>query len=296
MLLPSAFSCEPFGAHQLPKTQRPKLPSFAPFEVSSSPRPGPAGLFASCRALHSILGGPVQPVQQAQPSCLNTTTIRPARQTNPFDQRKRLQSPPRLVAQPRGMNKRRREEFEEDLNTTTPTSGSGDSSDSERESVPTERNAYQTPKRQRRQPVNIPAGLAASDFDSLNTPNITYRAPRQRRRTTTNPDSQILTLSIPSPSQPHTLQPAPSIPTQTSQDSQPEDLSCWSPEDDRRLIEAVLSKLNLSSRDWNDCARQLGKDRDSLGRRWKMLVGEGNVGLRRGSGRMERTGLDVESW
>ncbi|KAI9807340.1 MAG: hypothetical protein M1833_000083 [Piccolia ochrophora] len=54
----------------------------------------------------------------------------------------------------------------------------------------------------------------------------------------------------------------------------------WSPEDDRVLVELVLEKLKLSRGDWVDCARTLGKDRGSVGRRWKSLVGEGSVGLR----------------
>jgi len=70
----------------------------------------------------------------------------------------------------------------------------------------------------------------------------------------------------------------------------------WSENDDRLLVETVLSKLNLSSSEWNDCAVRLGKDKDSLGRRWKLLLGEGNVGLRRGSRRQERVDLDIPSW
>ncbi|EEH23279.2 hypothetical protein PABG_05490 [Paracoccidioides brasiliensis Pb03] len=58
--------------------------------------------------------------------------------------------------------------------------------------------------------------------------------------------------------------------------------SDWTSEDDRKLVELVLEKLKLSKRDWSECARRMGKDNDSVGRRWKALVGEGNVGLRRG--------------
>jgi hypothetical protein len=68
----------------------------------------------------------------------------------------------------------------------------------------------------------------------------------------------------------------------------------WTSDDDRRLVELVLEKLKLSKRDWNECARKMGKDNDSVGRRWKALVGEGNVGLRRGK-RMVRARID-ESW
>jgi len=69
----------------------------------------------------------------------------------------------------------------------------------------------------------------------------------------------------------------------------------WDEDNDRILVEAVLEKLKLSKRDWNDCARRLGKDRDTLGRRWSLLVGEGSVGLRRGR-KISRTDLDISSW
>ena len=40
--------------------------------------------------------------------------------------------------------------------------------------------------------------------------------------------------------------------------------------------------------DWDECARRLGKGKDSIGERWKLLVGDGEVGLRRGSGGQRR--------
>ncbi|KAK8126162.1 uncharacterized protein PG998_001921 [Apiospora kogelbergensis] len=54
----------------------------------------------------------------------------------------------------------------------------------------------------------------------------------------------------------------------------------WSTEDDRILVELVLEKLKLSKSDWQDCARSLGKDRSSIGRRWKSLMVNGDVGLK----------------
>ncbi|PGH01974.1 hypothetical protein GX51_04906 [Blastomyces parvus] len=62
----------------------------------------------------------------------------------------------------------------------------------------------------------------------------------------------------------------------------------WTTADDNRLVSLVLQKLKLSRRDWTECARRMGKehDHDSVGRRWRALVGEGNVGLRRGRGRI----------
>jgi hypothetical protein len=62
----------------------------------------------------------------------------------------------------------------------------------------------------------------------------------------------------------------------------------WSSVEDRLLVELVLEKLKLSKSDWQDCARSLGKDRGSVGRRWKSLVGSGEVGLKSSRGRRER--------
>lgn len=50
----------------------------------------------------------------------------------------------------------------------------------------------------------------------------------------------------------------------------------------------ILHKLRLRQSDWDDCARKLGKGKDSIGERWKMLVGDGEVGLRRGKGGRKR--------
>ncbi|OAR00395.1 hypothetical protein LLEC1_06873 [Akanthomyces lecanii] len=57
--------------------------------------------------------------------------------------------------------------------------------------------------------------------------------------------------------------------------------SDWTAEDDRMLVELVLEKLKLSKADWQDCARTLGKDRHALSRRWKSLILDDEVGLKR---------------
>lgn len=59
----------------------------------------------------------------------------------------------------------------------------------------------------------------------------------------------------------------------------------WSTEEDRMLVELVLEKLKLSKSDWQDCARSLGKDRGTVGRRWKSLMGAGEVGIKNRKGR-----------
>jgi hypothetical protein len=58
------------------------------------------------------------------------------------------------------------------------------------------------------------------------------------------------------------------------------DGEAWTAEDDRILVELVLDKLKLSKSEWQDCARSLGKDRHSVGRRWKTLMAHGDVGVK----------------
>lgn len=66
----------------------------------------------------------------------------------------------------------------------------------------------------------------------------------------------------------------------------------WTAEEDEQLVDMVLEKFKLTKRDWEECARRIGKDDASVGRRWQALLGEGNVGLRRGSGQFVRGRLD----
>lgn len=59
----------------------------------------------------------------------------------------------------------------------------------------------------------------------------------------------------------------------------------WTAEDDRVLVELVLEKLKLTKSEWQDCARNLGKDRHALSRRWKSLILNGDVGIKNRSKR-----------
>lgn len=121
----------------------------------------------------------------------------------------------------------------------------------------------------------MPMGLSAEDFDALETPV----------------EEEALEIDIP------IISPNDIVSDQDSAYGSSPSLEepGWTIEDDQVLVETVLEKLRLSKRDWNDCARKIGKDKDSLGRRWSLLVSEGNVGLRRG-GRMSRPNLDIASW
>lgn len=99
-----------------------------------------------------------------------------------------------------------------------------------------------TPKRQRLAPPVLPLGLERGDFHSL----------------ISQTSDEVL----------------------ESVEGREKDGDFWSTEEDRLLVELVLEKLKLTKSDWQDCARSLGKDRGSVGRRWKSLMGGGEVGLK----------------
>ncbi|KAL4884131.1 hypothetical protein BJY04DRAFT_182915 [Aspergillus karnatakaensis] len=269
MLLPSALPCD---------LRRPSR--FTPMRLFSTPPPSDDdsglpgnGLLGTCRALQSLLNGsPAPPTRRSKPARLQSPlTFRP---TPPSPASSRKQSTPKpsqpLTPRPsRGPNKRRRNTYEEDimdLDTTTyqPESHSNPS----------------TPKRRRHLPYELPLGLSQTDFYSLHSPPVTQSPPSPARRGQPsqlpfNPDAPLPSIEVsePTPSQP-----------------QPSDPLAWSSDDDQRLVELVLAKFQLSQQDWDDCARRMGKDHASVGQRWNALLGEGNVGLRRGK-RMVRRGI-----
>ncbi|KAF7548569.1 hypothetical protein G7046_g8620 [Stylonectria norvegica] len=108
--------------------------------------------------------------------------------------------------------------------------------------------APSTPKRARIAPANLPLGLERTDFHDV---HILQGGP-----TTTDAEKPGTDVELEA------------------------DGAAWSAEDDRILVELVLDKLKLSKEEWQDCARCLGRDRTSVGRRWKSLVVNDAVGLR----------------
>lgn len=109
-----------------------------------------------------------------------------------------------------------------------------------------------TPKRMRCAPEVLPLGLERSDFHDLELHAIEHSQSQEVAR------------------------------KGDSQDAEPEQPpSEWSTAEDRLLVELVLEKLKLTKSDWQDCARSLGRDKGSVGRRWKSLMGSGEVGLKR---------------
>ncbi len=145
---------------------------------------------------------------------------------------------------PRGVNKRTRALDDE---MSRETAGAGDESEDEH----CVREGPSTPKRMRLAPETLPRGLERADFHKL-----------QLQAVEQNQSGELLE-------------------DVEGRDAAQEGHGEWSTEEDRLLVELVLEKLKLTKSDWQDCARSLGKDRGSVGRRWKSLMGGGEVGLKR---------------
>lgn len=166
-------------------------------------------------------------------------------------------------APPRGANKRRRaldddmgrdDDIDSDLDIDT------EDNEAEQSDVPEEATFRpQTPKRARIAPEFMPLGLERSDFHALHAAGLPDSSASQGTDVELEADGEI-----------------------------------WSTEEDRILVELVLEKLKLTKTDWQDCARSLGKDRHSLGRRWKSLMAHGDIGLK--NTRSSRRGKIHGTW
>ncbi|KAF7906454.1 hypothetical protein EAF00_000733 [Botryotinia globosa] len=274
MLLPSAFACgdssqilsQPSRNHNLLFASPPLSPTLSP-----SPTPTISNLFQSCRALQSMLTTPTQlpspPTLHAEiPSSPPTRTSHPrlrlripspAKRVVPeTGDRKRISKrTPREVS--RGINKRRRDTDDDLIHERM-------DDVSEQEHGDSTLLAPRTPKRRRRiAPEVLPLGLERSDFHTLRL--------AEMENTVTDDGAFVFSAGGDSQSRNREAQ---------GNEEEEEDGENWSREEDRMLVELVLEKLKLSKSDWQDCARSLGKDRGNLGRRWKTLMGAGEVGLK----------------
>ncbi|EEH36885.2 hypothetical protein PAAG_07303 [Paracoccidioides lutzii Pb01] len=185
-----------------------------------------------------------------------------------------------LQQRERGVNKRRRDIYEDDSDSSSSGGREG--------KVAREGYMFSTPKRRRRAPAELPLGLVRADFQSLESPG----APRLPSPHSSADVPVSVSVSrdgeggvighhvLRSESCDGKVDAGDGGHDSNTTSSDPQ--SDWTSEDDRKLVELVLEKLKLSKRDWSECARRMGKDNDSVGRRWRALVGEGNVGLRRG--------------
>ncbi|MCJ1412592.1 hypothetical protein MMC19_006689 [Ptychographa xylographoides] len=270
MLLPSALPCDVLPSR--PHLQR------APAYTLSSPPPSPctpspfsASIFSTCRSLQSLLGVTALPSSSSSthPHPQNPSRLRyptPVSRTSPTKIEKRRLPPPR------GVHKRRRNTpgDEDDIH----------SPDGDQENLRArDDEAYATPKRLRRAPPSIPLGLNRRDFYALQA------TPLPNSTTTSSCSSSSASAYLRHDTVNNMYSP-PLLQGEDPSSSPRRHPSDWDAEDDHALVELVLDKLRLSRREWDECARVLGTDGASLGKRWKVLVGEGEVGLkvRRGMG------------
>ncbi|PQE20050.1 hypothetical protein CJF31_00006598 [Rutstroemia sp. NJR-2017a BVV2] len=283
MLLPSAFTCD----SSQPLSQQPRARGLLFASPPLSPTPSPSAstsinnLFTTCRALQSMLTTPTQ--LPSPPIVHNEIPSSSLATTKPSHPKLRLRVPSsssstsskkpapdstdrkRITKRtqkevPRGLNKRRRAIDDE---------RSCEIADMEKENTSSQ--CPSTPKRMRRiAPEVLPLGLERSDFHGLHLTGadthtdepFVFSAGRTRDLKNKEVDEEA---------------------------EEEEEGGEWSTEEDRMLVELVLEKLKLSKSEWQDCARSLGKDKASVGRRWKSLMGAGEVGLK--GRRRTRSGL-----
>ena len=265
MLLPSALPCDVrrpsrFAANRLLSTPPP----------SDDDVPSGNGLLGTCRALQSLLNGSPAPSPRRS---------KPARLQSPLDIRstpsaarsRKLatpSSPKQQTPRPRGPNKRRRDSYEADDEDVNMSDGSAS------------RTRFSTPKRRRHVPYDLPLGLSQSDFYSLHSPPITASPPSPRHQHQQQVSNESSARQPQQQQQQQAYDPDAALPSIEEADETAPEL--WTTDDDQRLVEVVLEKFQLSQRQWDECAQRIGRDHASVGRRWQALVGEGNVGLRRG--------------
>ncbi|ELQ37910.1 hypothetical protein M0657_002814 [Pyricularia oryzae] len=284
MLLPSAVSCDSNNGY-VASSQAYRLQPAAQFaSPPSSPPPTGLGLnnlFATCRSLQALLAAPAPSLLATPPQIIPQKALVRSTSNNNNGQ---LPSPP-LTHAPSPLKLRlrpRKPAASTDSKSTTnmhntetprrrkvvkrappppPPRGANKrrrsdqdddvSSESEAENHNDEdlimTAAPQTPKRARIAPAIVPLGLERADFHNVHEPQ-----QQQQGRDGTEVEVEA-------------------------------DGEEWSAEDDRILVELVLEKLRLSKEEWQDCARSMGRDKASLGRRWKSLMAHGDVGLKSSS-------------
>lgn len=310
MLLPSALTCEttssPSATTSLPKTRCQSAMLFASPPLSPSPitpsstHPAISNLYSTCRALQSMLAPSPPPSQLPSPPTVHAETV--AALSSPFKLRLRARpsavpgSAPRKItkrapaAPPRGLNKRRRalaDDLSREQLLANDEDDDGDESSATASNSSTTIDRPSTPKRMRIAPEVLPLGLDRADFQSLQQPRIA--GSRNIEQSASSSDGGPVEVET---DKKEKIAEAEPIEGEAREEEEEE----WSTEEDRILVELVLEKLKLTRSDWQDCARSLGKDRGSVGRRWKSLMGAGDVGLKGGSRARMRRGKIHSTW
>jgi hypothetical protein len=240
MLLPSALSCD--ASSNIPNTRyQSALFASPPLSPPTSSHPAITNLYSTCRALQSML---TIPSQLPSPPTVHAETP-----SLPFKLRLRSRK-----ADDSSTNLTPRKKIAKRAHALPPRGinkrrrAVEDDMSRDTEDADHEEDAMEpsTPKRMRLAPEVLPLGLDRSDFHTLSLQKIEHS------------EGETVLESV-----------------EGVQEGE-----SWSTEEDRLLVEMVLEKLKLTKSDWQDCARSLGKDRSSVGRRWKSLMGGGEVGLK----------------
>jgi hypothetical protein len=306
--MPSALSCDP-SQRLRPRPQATLFasPPASPPTTASGQGDIVGNIVNTCRSLQSLMSTPLSvPSDQLPPLSMAQLPTPPmAYAPPPLKLRLRSRAKPdapagkdehliprkkvvkRVAAPPpRGANKRRRaddddmgrddfesqDEGDDDDQAYSPLAASPGYSDSHASPTTTPSTSFSsisslpsqpsdrpsTPKRARIAPEHLPLGLERSDFHDM-----------------------------------HLRALPPSTQEQPQDDGEPADgeagSESWTAEDDRILVELVLDKLKLTKTEWQDCARSLGRDRHSVGKRWKSLMANGDVGVKRRRAKLHST-------
>ena len=281
MLLPSALPC---STHPKPSYQSANLPALLPAPILSQttfPKDNSSiitsGIITTCRTLHNLLN---IPTAHNYHTIVNTTLAK----TNDSAKAPKLPSSARAyhedvrrglesILLKKGLARSPRGEKAGDQSRTLLRETKGNITlvlnggrkrgrDQDNEEGSTAMGGFSTPKRRRYGPVDLPLGLERKDFRALQTAETTNLMENERVGEIEDNEQQ----------------------TYRGEE--------WDAEEDCMLVDLVLKKLKLSRKDWDECAKVLGREGASLGRRWKYLVGEGEVGIKfRKGGRKNRKSL-----
>lgn len=290
MLLPSALSCDSSQPPSQQQQQQQQPPSRLPVGLFASPPASPptysstsqnafGNFMTTCRSLQSLMSTPpsssspdafspslaqlpTPPMAYAPPPTKLRLRSRHYNTNSPAEEHQQTSRAPRRIvkrAAPRGANKRRGS-IDDDL---------GRESDAEYSSSD-DHDTYTTTTHAPTTPAPT-TPTAIQEPTPVNSDEVLPPAPSTPKRSRIAPEQLPLGLER---SDFHDLHRQEGGEAATASDE-------WTPEDDRMLVELVLEKLKLSKTEWQDCARNLGKDRHSLSRRWKSLMTSGDVGLKR---------------
>ncbi|KAL5614683.1 uncharacterized protein BROUX77_000520 [Berkeleyomyces rouxiae] len=282
MLLPSAFACD--AASQRLQSAL-ASPPMSPLSLMPS-TPAVSNIIAACRSLHAILASAPTPMSEHK----STPDSKPTRSLAPSPTLAHVPAPLKLQLQQPSCEALR--------NPTPPPTASVST-------FPI--SITSTPKRKR----STEHGLAESPI-----PPMAPRASVKRRRVDTDLDAPSFSLSAVEPRTPKRMRICPEVmplglmradfydawrhenpqaspcsaspasvassaPSSLFDSDADSDADNWTDEDDSILIDTVLNKLRLSRQEWQECARSLGRNRNTIGRRWKSLLMGGEVGLKR---------------